>query len=96
MLRQPEQKDYVGFRDFVGMNLLLDSGLRGQEMLSLRTSDIDFQSRFITLSAEISKNRKPRLVPISAQVSKLLLQLISENGGTLKLIVFSYLVMVNH
>ncbi|MDM5339697.1 tyrosine-type recombinase/integrase [Fictibacillus enclensis] len=79
LLRQPEQKDYVGFRDFVGMNLLLDSGLRGQEMLSLRTSDIDFQSRFITLSAEISKNRKPRLVPISAQVSKLLLQLISEN-----------------
>jgi integrase/recombinase XerD len=79
ILQQPNQRDYVGFRDYVGINLLLDSGLRGQEMLSLREKDVDFHSRFITLCAEVSKNRKPRLVPISAHVSKLLLQLITEN-----------------
>jgi integrase/recombinase XerD len=79
LLKQPNTRDYVGFRDFVAMNLLLDSGLRANELLNLRMGDIDFQTRFITLSGERNKNRKPRLVPISAYVSKLLLQLIGEN-----------------
>lgn len=79
LLRQPNQRDYVGFRDFVAMNLLLDSGLRIGELVNLRVSDIDFKTRFITINGDKSKNRKPRLVPISAYVSKLLLQLINEN-----------------
>jgi integrase/recombinase XerD len=58
---------------------MLDSGLRIQELLSLRMSDIDFQARFITIPAEKSKNRKPRLIPFSTLTSKLLLQLASEN-----------------
>lgn len=84
ILRKPDQKDYVGYRDFVAINLLLDSGLRVQEMLSLRVGDIDFQTRFISLSAEVNKNRKPRLVPISAYLVKLLLQLINENRTNFK------------
>ncbi len=79
ILAQPNQKDYVGFRDYVAIVTMLDSGLRIQELLSLRTIDVDFQTRFITIPAEKSKNRKPRLVPISTQASRLLLQLVSEN-----------------
>lgn len=79
ILEQPDRRDFVGFRDYVGIVLMLDSGLRIAEMLSLRVGDIDFQTRFITVSGERSKNRKPRLVPISAHTAKLLLQLISEN-----------------
>jgi integrase/recombinase XerD len=79
LLKQPYQRDYVGFRDFVAMNVLLDSGLRANELLSLKAGDIDFKTRFITLQGERNKNRKPRLVPISAHVTKLLLELINEN-----------------
>lgn len=79
ILAQPDRRDFVGFRDYVAICTLLDSGMRVSEMLSLRASDIDFQTRFITLPGERNKNRKPRLVPISAQVAKLLLQLIEEN-----------------
>ena len=79
VLGQPNQRDYVGFRDFVGINLLLDSGMRINEALSLRINDIDFKTRFVTLTGERNKNRKPRYVPISAFVSKLLMQLIEEN-----------------
>ena len=49
VLRQPNQRDYVGFRDYVAMILLLDSGIRANELLSLRAADVDFQTRFITL-----------------------------------------------
>ncbi|WP_326847936.1 site-specific integrase [Bacillus safensis] len=73
VLRQPNQRDYVA------MILLLDSGIRANELLSLRTGDVDFQTRFITLGGEKNKNRKPRIVPISAHTVKLLLQLINEN-----------------
>ncbi|MFB1098286.1 tyrosine-type recombinase/integrase [Terribacillus sp. JSM ZJ617] len=79
LLRQPNQRDYVGFRDYVAMLLLLDSGIRANELLSLRITDVDFQTRFITLDGERNKNRKPRLVPISAHTVKLLLQLVNEN-----------------
>ncbi|GAB6927132.1 tyrosine recombinase XerC [Paenibacillus sp. JCM 10914] len=79
ILAQPDRRDFVGFRDYVAICLMLDSGLRISEMLSLRAADIDFQTRFITLPGDRNKNRKPRLVPISAQVAKLLLQLIDEN-----------------
>jgi integrase/recombinase XerD len=79
ILNQPNQKDFVGYRDYVGIVTMLDSGLRIGELLSLRTGDIDFQTRFITIPGERSKNRKPRLVPISTHCSKLLLQLASEN-----------------
>ncbi len=79
LLQQPNLRDFVGFRDYVAMNLLLDSGLRINELLSLRAGDVDFTTRFITLTGEVNKNRKPRLVPISSHVAKLILQLISEN-----------------
>ncbi|MED1802929.1 tyrosine-type recombinase/integrase [Brevibacillus porteri] len=79
LLEQPDRRDFVGFRDFVGMTCLLDSGMRASELLGLRIPDIDFQTRFITIPGERSKNRKPRHIPISAHTSKLLLQLISEN-----------------
>lgn len=79
ILQQPNQRDYVGFRDFVAINLLLDSGIRINELVSLNSSDIDFSTRFITLSSKQNKNRKTRIVPISAYVMKLILQLMTEN-----------------
>lgn len=79
ILAQPNQRDFVGFRDYIAIICLLDSGCRVSELLSLRAGDIDFQARFITLPGERNKNRKPRLVPISSHTAKLLLQLIGEN-----------------
>lgn len=79
VFKQPNLRDYVGFRDYVAMTLLLDCGIRAGELLSLRTTDIDFKTRFITIGGDVSKNRRPRYVPISAHSIKLLLQLIEEN-----------------
>lgn len=84
ILQQPNMRDFVGFRDYVAINLLLDSGLRINELMALRAADIDFKTRFITLAGERNKNRKPRLVPISTHVMKLLLQLINENHAHFK------------
>ncbi|MEK5181763.1 tyrosine-type recombinase/integrase [Paenibacillus odorifer] len=79
ILAQPNQRDFVGFRDYVAIITILDSGLRISELLRISVTDIDFQTRFIVLPGEMNKNRKPRMVPISAHTAKLLLQLIEEN-----------------
>lgn len=79
VLAQPNQRDYVGFRDYTAIVMMLDCGLRVSELLRLRATDIDFQTRFITLTGEMNKNRQPRLIPISNHTLKLLLQLITEN-----------------
>jgi len=79
VLAQPDRRDLVGFRDYVAIVTLLDSGLRISSLLSLRATDVDFNTRFITVPGERSKNRKPLLVPISGHTVTLLLQLIAEN-----------------
>jgi integrase/recombinase XerD len=84
LFKQPNLRDYVGFRDYVAMNVLLDTGLRIGELLSLRILDIDFKTRFITISSQNSKNRTMRLVPVSNHVIRLILQLIEENSRHFK------------
>jgi integrase/recombinase XerD len=74
-----DQRKYVGFRDYVFQWLLLDSGMRINEALSLRTEDIDIKTRSITLEARFNKNRRARIIPLTAETLKLLLELIDEN-----------------
>src|SRR5690606_28213968 len=66
-------------RDKVAMSLILDTGMRVNEVFSLEVSEIDFKTRSITLPASKNKNRKPRIIPLSNAVLKLLLELITEN-----------------
>lgn len=80
ILSAPNQREFVSFRDYVAINILLDCGLRAAELLSLRTSSIDFQTRFIHIDADKSKSRKPRMVPMSTHTSKLVLKLVTENN----------------
>lgn len=74
-----DQRKYVGFRDYVFQWLLLDSAMRINEALSLRPEDIDINTRSIELAARFNKNRRSRVVPLSIDTIKLLLELIDEN-----------------
>lgn len=78
LLEQPDQKTYAGFRDYVLMKLLLESGVRINEALSLEVSDVDLQSRIITLAGSKNKNRRLRIVPMSAGLLRMFIDLIAE------------------
>lgn len=75
----PNTKLYTQFRDLVMMYLMLDTGMRISEVCELEVHEIDFKTRDILLPANKNKNRKPRLLPLSNQVVKLLLELVTEN-----------------
>lgn len=79
LLEAPDTSTFVGFRDYVIMMTLLDTGLRISELFSLTKADVDFENLTLTVPWEKAKTRKKRTVPISAQTAKLLLELMREN-----------------
>lgn len=85
LLKVPDKNEYAQFRDLVCLNLILDTGVRCSEMFDIKMENVDFKTRSIYLTGEITKNRKPRILPLSNEVMRLLLELITEvkfNWGT--------------
>jgi integrase/recombinase XerD len=79
MISIPDVSEYAQFRDHVMMFLMLDTGMRISEVCDLELKDIDFKTKSIILPATKNKNRKPRILPLSNQVVRLLLELVTEN-----------------
>lgn len=79
LLDAPDTSTFVGFRDYVIMMTLLDTGLRISELFSLTKADVDFDNLTLTVPWEKAKTRRKRTVPISSQTAKLLLELMREN-----------------
>jgi site-specific recombinase XerD len=59
LLAAPNRKSFVGLRDTALMALLVDTGLRVSESLSIRLGDLDTRARAITV---MGKGEKPRTV----------------------------------
>ena len=57
------------------ISLMLDSGLRLSEVVSIKTKDINFNQGYITI---MGKGRKGRIVPIGLKVRKVLLSYIQK------------------
>jgi Site-specific recombinase XerD len=79
ILEAPDTTTFAGLRDRTLMYLLADAGLRINEALNLTTEHLNVKGRCLELPAWMNKNRKPRVVPISAEVVRELLTLINEN-----------------
>lgn len=79
LLAAPNERTYAGFRDKVLMTLLADTGLRINEALNLTTTHFDFKGRCIYLPASMNKNRKVRIVPVSLEVIRMILELVNED-----------------
>ncbi|MCY9581917.1 tyrosine-type recombinase/integrase [Paenibacillus alvei] len=79
LLSAPDDRTFAGFRDKVLMTLLADTGLRINEALELTPSLFDFKGRCIYLPGSMNKNRKVRIVPVSHDVIRMVLELINEN-----------------
>lgn len=79
LLKACDQKSYTGFRDYVYCLLVLDTGLRAGEMLSLRVKHFDFDIATVKVDEEIAKNRKSRIIPVSRKVLNLVQRLFYEN-----------------
>ncbi len=77
LLNEPHRKTFTGYRDYVMMLVLLDTGMRIGELTSLKISDIDFQLNQIVIPGPVTKTKQTRVAPISKITSHELRELIA-------------------
>ncbi|MGB2873821.1 tyrosine-type recombinase/integrase [Psychrobacillus psychrotolerans] len=70
---------YVGFRDYVIVNVMLDTFGRINEICHLKKSDIDYEKGLITFT--VTKNGSYRIVPVTKKVLRLIKDLNKETEG---------------
>ena len=71
LIEQPDTGTFAGLRDRAMMMLMMDSGLRVTEALTLETNRIDWISCTLTV---MGKGRKERSVPFSSKTCQALLE----------------------
>lgn len=79
LLNTPNPRTFAQFRDMVLMRVLLDTGMRIGESLALEVEDVNVREQMIILPAHKTKNRKHRVLPITGDTARLLLELVNEN-----------------
>lgn len=72
-------RQFAEWRDKALILLLLDTGLRINEAVSITIDQLDVKSSEIFVPSEVAKNRKGREVPVSREVAKQLMQLYEES-----------------
>jgi integrase/recombinase XerD len=77
LLDTPNRTTFTGYRDYVLMLLLLDTGVRITEAEGIRTTDIDWANHTIKV---FGKGRKERFVPFQGTLEKHLREYISIRG----------------
>lgn len=77
LLEMPDGRSGQGLRDRAMMALMLDSGLRVSEVLSVEANRIDWINCALTV---MGKGRKERTVPFSAQTGQILLEYARERA----------------
>lgn len=77
LLKQPNQKQFAGFRDYVIMSVMLDTGIRLSELLSLRVKN--FVGNYFIL--EHTKNRKRRILPVGNKLQELMNKYLAIREG---------------
>lgn len=79
--------EYSGYRTYCMILLMLDTGIRTSEIVKLKNSDFDFDSRQLIIRKEIAKTRRTRTVFVSDETAKMIRKIIKikpiEWGDTL-------------
>lgn len=79
-MKAPDQQQWAQWRDYIIMTLILDAGLRLNEICALEKDEVNFVKKHIALPASKNKNRKSRVLPLSTQTLRLLKELIRESA----------------
>lgn len=70
LIKEIDITKFSEYRDYIIINLIMDTGMRLSECLSLTINDVDLVRRTILLSADVTKGKKDRYVFYSITMSK--------------------------
>lgn len=76
ILRVLDLAEYSQYRDYVIMLVILDCGVRINELLNVAIEDYNSKDKTITIKSETAKTRETRVLPISLKTARQLQRLI--------------------
>lgn len=76
LLEIPNKHTFTGFRDYTIMLIMLDNGIRINELCNIKVKDINFKNQTIKINDDIAKTNKIRYIPISNKTIKHIKSLI--------------------
>jgi site-specific recombinase XerD len=76
LLDIPDKGTFAGLRDYVFILVMLDTGIRPNELLQVRLTDIDFANQQILVREAYSKTKTLRALPLSHRVMQEIRKLI--------------------
>lgn len=70
LLKQPTSENWIEWRTWAAINMLVATGIRATTIVSIKISDIDFETNEIRLRR--LKNRKQQFIPLCNSLSEIL------------------------
>jgi len=70
MFRTLNFAEYSDYRDFVIMLVILDCGVRINELINVSRDDYNSKEKTITIDSETAKNKETRVLPISTKTAE--------------------------
>lgn len=74
-----DTQTFVGYRDYVIINFLLDTGVRLRELVDIRLEDVSITDGFVNI---LGKNRQYRTVPLSDMMASYLKEWLKVRGSS--------------
>ncbi len=67
---------YTGFRDYVLITMMLETGIRCNELVNIQIEDVDLERRLVIVRASTAKTRKERHLPITKTLKRYLKEMV--------------------
>ena len=81
LLKKPDVRkcNFATYRSWAVVNFLLSTGIRQNSLVNIKIKDIDFGADVVHIN--VTKNRKPLIIPLNADIKKILQEYLKYRKG---------------
>lgn len=81
LLKKPDVRKCIfsTYRSWVIVNFLLSTGIRQNSLVNIKIRDLDFDNTVVYVN--MTKNRKPLIIPLNEDITKILQEYLQYRGG---------------
>lgn len=81
LLRKPDVRrcNFATYRSWAVINFLLSTGIRQNSLVNIKIKDLDFDNNIVYVN--VTKNRKPLIIPLNEEIVKVLQEYLKYRGG---------------
>ncbi len=83
LLKKPDVRscNFATYRSWVIINFLLSTGIRQNSLVNIKIKDLDFDNNIVYVN--VTKNRKPLIIPLNEDIVKILQEYLKYRNGNL-------------